>query len=176
MQAPRPGQKKLRRQSSAVSHAVDLVDGICAQYPGCVVARHVPAGLFRSEDRGAAWQSCELLCNLLKRKKSGAFFVNSELCMTRSRHGGSTFDVLRNSLPADSAEDLVYRHAAGYDNGVIAFGSTTGNLFVRFDRGESFTAVSNYLPLVARTTRANRSSVSTGCCRWSSTHASLYMA
>nr|HPH68208.1 exo-alpha-sialidase [Kofleriaceae bacterium] len=64
---------------------------------------------------------------------------------TRTRDGGVTFEVLRNGLPS-AAYDLVYRHAAAYLDGAIAFGSTTGNLFLSTDRGDSFSVVSNYLP------------------------------
>ena len=74
--------------------------------------------------------------------------VDGKLVVTRTRDGGKSFDVLSNGLPQDHAYDLVFRHALSGDktgNG-LAFGSTTGNLFVSGDQGDSWTAVSTSLP------------------------------
>jgi hypothetical protein len=40
----------------------------------------------------------------------------------------------------------VYRHALDFDSDCLAFGSTTGNLYVSEDRGESWRVVANNLP------------------------------
>jgi hypothetical protein len=41
---------------------------------------------------------------------------------------------------------LAYRHALSVRGDRVAFGSTTGNLFVSEDRGETFVAVAHHLP------------------------------
>ena len=69
----------------------------------------------------------------------------------RVRHnvdGGESFDVLRTGLPQEQAWDLVFRHALDIDGagGVLAFGSTTGNLWVSEDQGESWATLSTHLP------------------------------
>jgi hypothetical protein len=76
------------------------------------------------------------------------YAVDGKLVVTRTRDGGKSFEQLRNGLPQDHAYDLVYRHAMDIDGGgdSIAFGSTTGNLFVSDDQGEQWQCVSHTLP------------------------------
>jgi len=74
--------------------------------------------------------------------------VGGQLVVTRTRDGGRSFDVLTNGLPQQHAYDLVYRHAldvAG-DGNSLAFGSTTGNLWVTDNQGDTWHTVSNHLP------------------------------
>ena len=68
--------------------------------------------------------------------------------MTRTRDGGKSFDVLTKGLPQDHAYDIVYRHALAIDatGDRLAFGSTTGGLWVSEDQGDSWSAVSHTLP------------------------------
>jgi photosystem II stability/assembly factor-like uncharacterized protein len=73
--------------------------------------------------------------------------VDGQLCVTRTSDGGATFEILRHGLP-NNAYDLVLRHGLALSGDSIAFGSTTGNAFVSFDRGQSFQVISNYLPPV----------------------------
>ena len=51
-------------------------------------------------------------------------------------------------LPQQHAYDLVYRHGLDIDTdgATLAFGSTTGNLFVSEDQGDNWHNVSHYLP------------------------------
>jgi hypothetical protein len=74
--------------------------------------------------------------------------VGGQLVVTRTRDGGKTFDVLRNGLPQDHAYDLVYRHALAIDDAGdrLAFGSTTGGLWVSENQGGHWTCVSHTLP------------------------------
>ena len=75
--------------------------------------------------------------------------VDARLVVTRTRDGGATFDVLGKGLPATFAYDLVFRHAlAVAPDGTLALGTTTGNVFVSRDRGDSWTCVSHHLPPV----------------------------
>lgn len=75
---------------------------------------------------------------------------NGELVITRTRDGGSTFDVLRNGLPQKHAYDLVYRHGLAIDSSgdALAFGSTTGSLWTSEDQGAHWTNLSSNLPPV----------------------------
>ena len=76
--------------------------------------------------------------------------VAGRLAVTRTRDGGRSFDVLTKGLPAEHAYDVVYRHALAIDGtgDRLAFGSTTGNLWVSKDQGDSGACVSNTLPPV----------------------------
>lgn len=42
--------------------------------------------------------------------------------------------------------DYVCRHALALSGNTLAFGSTTGNLYVSEDRGDSWSVVANNLP------------------------------
>jgi hypothetical protein len=70
--------------------------------------------------------------------------------VTRTRDGGKTFDVLTKGLPQTQAYDVVYRHALAVDKPgeQLAFGSTTGGLWVSEDQGDSWTRVTHTLPPV----------------------------
>jgi hypothetical protein len=77
--------------------------------------------------------------------------VNAQLAVTRTRDGGRTFEVLREGLPAEPAYDLTYRHALDIDAAGqrLAFGSTTGGLWISENRGDSWQCVSAHLPPIA---------------------------
>jgi hypothetical protein len=74
--------------------------------------------------------------------------VDGRLVVTRTRDGGRSFDVLRKGLPQDHCYDLIFRHALDIDQSGnrLALGSTTGNLWVTEDGGDSFMLVSQHLP------------------------------
>lgn len=72
--------------------------------------------------------------------------IGGSLFVARTTDGGETWTELRAGLPQESAHDVVYRHALDNRAGTLAFGSTTGNLYVSEDRGESWQTVSNNLP------------------------------
>lgn len=78
--------------------------------------------------------------------------VNAELVVTRTRDGGASFEILRRGLPKPSY-DLVYRHAldVSRDGDSLIFGSTTGNLFVSDDQGDSFRVLAQHLPPIFAT-------------------------
>ena len=61
---------------------------------------------------------------------------------------GRTFDVLDHGLPDEPAYDLVYRHGLDIaaDGECLAFGSTTGSLWVSQNQGDSWQCVSRHLP------------------------------
>jgi photosystem II stability/assembly factor-like uncharacterized protein len=72
--------------------------------------------------------------------------IDGGLFVARTQDGGQTWEALREGLPQESAYDVVYRHALSNRGDRLAFGSTTGNLYVSEDRGESWTAVAHNLP------------------------------
>ena len=69
---------------------------------------------------------------------------------SRTRDGGETFEELWSGLPSGFGYDLVLRHALDIDEtgNRLAFGSTTGNLYVTEDQGEHWHAVTHHLPPV----------------------------
>ncbi len=76
--------------------------------------------------------------------------IEGEVVVTRTRDGGKSFEILREGLPQRFAYDLVYRHALdiGADGHQLAFGSTTGNLWLTSDQGDHWHCVENHLPPV----------------------------
>lgn len=76
--------------------------------------------------------------------------VDARVAVTRTRDAGRSFEVLHQGLPDRHAYDLVYRHALDIAaNGrQLAFGSTTGSLWISDDQGDSWQTVSEHLPPV----------------------------
>ena len=70
--------------------------------------------------------------------------------VTRTRDGGKSFEVLAKGLPQEHAYDVVYRHALAIDDAGerLAFGSTTGGLWVSEDQGDSWACITHTLPPV----------------------------
>ena len=72
--------------------------------------------------------------------------IDGKLFVARTRDGGQTWQDLRRGLPQDNAYDVVYRHALSNSGSCVAFGSTTGNLYLSEDSGDKWAAVANNLP------------------------------
>jgi photosystem II stability/assembly factor-like uncharacterized protein len=68
--------------------------------------------------------------------------------VNRTRDGGKTFETLTRGLPQEHAYDLVYRHALDVDEtgDRLAFGSTTGSLWITENGGDSWETLSSNLP------------------------------
>ncbi|MCB1377599.1 MAG: exo-alpha-sialidase [Alphaproteobacteria bacterium] len=123
-------------------------------------------GIWRSTDNALSWQRCHAKPSSFgfgvvvhPKDPDTAWFVpgikdekrypvDGKLVVTRTRDGGKTFDVLSKGLPQAHAYDIVFRHALAGDNigDRLAFGSTTGNLWVSENQGDSWSAVSTTLP------------------------------
>lgn len=75
---------------------------------------------------------------------------DGKLVVTRTRDGGKSFEVLSKGLPQSHAYDVVYRHALTIDasGDRLAFGSTTGGLWVSENQGDAWACVSHTLPPV----------------------------
>lgn len=83
-------------------------------------------------------------------KDDARYPEGGKVVVSRTRDGGQSFEVLRKGLPQEHAYDLTFRHALDVDGSgnVLAFGSTTGSLWISEDGGDSFTELSAHLPPV----------------------------
>lgn len=141
----------------------------CRSNPDVFWAQH-HNGIFRSTNRCELWQDVSHL-KMLSPTSFGfavavhphdpesAWFVpgvkdehrlpaDGKVVVARTRDGGATYDILRNGLPQDHAYDLTYRHGLDIDDtgDRLAFGSTTGSLWVTEDQGDLWQVVSQHLP------------------------------
>jgi hypothetical protein len=140
----------------------------CRESPDCLWAQH-HNGVFRSADGGRKWDHVPNVAPSVfgfavavhPRDPRTAWFVpavkderrvpvDGKVVVSRTRDGGETFEVLRNGLPQEHAYDLVYRHALAVDGTGerLAFGSTTGGLWVSEDQGDSWAMLDARLPPV----------------------------
>jgi photosystem II stability/assembly factor-like uncharacterized protein len=71
--------------------------------------------------------------------------VDGSLCVCRTEDGGHSWAALRNGLPQQHSYDLVFRHALDLSGSRLAFGTTTGNLFLSDDRGDHWTCLTHHL-------------------------------
>ena len=72
--------------------------------------------------------------------------IDGALFVARTSDGGESWEQLREGLPQENAYDVVLRHALTCRGDLLAFGSTTGNLYVSEDRGASWRCAANNLP------------------------------
>jgi photosystem II stability/assembly factor-like uncharacterized protein len=72
--------------------------------------------------------------------------VDGALFVGRTEDGGQSWTELRNGLPQKHCYDIVFRHALDIDGQSLVFGSTTGNLFLSSDRGDSWESLGHYFP------------------------------
>ena len=139
----------------------------CAADPTKLLVQH-HAGIFKSVNDGKKWTQ-------VKAKPSSFGFgvvvhpadantvwfvpgikdekripVDGALVVTRTRDGGKTFKSLKKGLPQKSAYDVVFRHGLAIDDSgeCLVMGSTTGNVWVSEDQGDSWQQVSSTLPQV----------------------------
>jgi hypothetical protein len=70
------------------------------------------------------------------------------LCVCRTDDGGATWQQLREGLPQNYCFDIVFRHAFVFKDDTLAFGTTTGNLFLSDDLGDSWRCLSSHLPRI----------------------------
>jgi hypothetical protein len=127
-------------------------------------------GVFRSTDGTASWSDVSAIkpakfgfpVVVHPREPDAAWFVpavkdecrvpvDAKLVVARTRDGGRSFDVLREGLPQANAFDLIYRHGLALDESGerLAIGSTTGNLWLSENGGDSWQLVAGNLPPIA---------------------------
>ncbi len=138
----------------------------CAAAPDVIWCQH-HNGIFKSTDAGRNWTEIEkagpstfgFAVAVHPEDPDTAWFVpadkderrvpvNGSLVVTRTRDGGRSFEELRTGLPQRHAYDLVLRHAldVSADGRSLAFGSTTGNLWLSADGGDHWTTACPNLP------------------------------
>lgn len=138
----------------------------CAARPTHLWCQH-HCGIWRTTDACTTWQRIEragpstfgFAVAVHPRDPETAWFVpavsderrvpvDGRVVVTRTRDGGRSFDVLTEGLPQAHAYDLTYRHGLDVDAGGdrLAFGSTTGSLWVSEDQGDTWRHVSAHLP------------------------------
>ncbi len=140
----------------------------CRDYPDVMWVQH-HNGIFRSIDGGENWTEITdvepsvfgFTVAAHPHDPNTAWFVpaikdekripaNGRVVVTRTRDGGKTFEQLTKGLPQEHAYDLVFRHALDVDDtgDVLAFGSTTGSVWISEDGGDSWIELSSHLPPV----------------------------
>jgi photosystem II stability/assembly factor-like uncharacterized protein len=74
--------------------------------------------------------------------------VDAKVVVARTADAGKTWDVLGRGLPQAHAYDIAYRHSLDVDSSGrrLAFGSTTGSLWISEDAGDAWTCLSTHLP------------------------------
>ncbi|MCA0434674.1 MAG: exo-alpha-sialidase [Proteobacteria bacterium] len=125
-------------------------------------------GIWRSVDDGVSWTEVKAKPSSFgfgvavhPRDAGTAWFVpgikdekripvDGALVVTRTRDGGKTFRSLKKGLPQKHAYDVVFRHGLAVDDSgeLLAMGSTTGNVWVSEDQGDSWQHVTGTLPQV----------------------------
>jgi hypothetical protein len=141
----------------------------CAARPEVVWCQH-HNGVFRSDDSGANWeeltaiqpakfgfavaahpQDPETAWFIPAVKDERRIPVDAKVVVARTEDGGRSFEVLREGLPQRNAYDLVYRHALAVDESGdwLAFGSTSGGLWLSENGGNSWAPLDARLPPIA---------------------------
>lgn len=138
----------------------------CAAQPDRVWAQH-HNGIFHSRDGAQTFERIEkaapsvfgFAVSVHPSKPETAWFVPAEqddarvpvddaLCVMCTSDGGQTFATHRTGLPQDHAYHLVYRHCLDRtdDGQTLAFGSTTGSVWISEDAGVTWERLSAELP------------------------------
>jgi hypothetical protein len=165
-----PDERRGDPNAQDVHHMVQ-----CRDAPDTLWVQH-HNGVFRSVDGGMQWRDvpnvspsvfgfavavhphdpdCAWFVPAIKDERR--IPVDGHVVVARTRDGGESFEVLRNGLPQENAYDLVYRHALAIDNSGnrLAFGSTTGGLWISEDQGDHWKAPPARLPPILAVTFVN---------------------
>jgi photosystem II stability/assembly factor-like uncharacterized protein len=125
-------------------------------------------GIFHSEDGAANWSR-------VSRAEAGAHFgfpiaadavdgrtawvvparadsqrmaIGGGLFVARTEDAGRTWTELRKGLPQEHSYDIVLRHALDASGDCLCFGTSTGNVYLSEDRGDSWRCLGNNFPPV----------------------------
>ncbi len=125
------------------------------------------AGVYRSTDAGAHWQevsgeehprfgfaiaaddqNSEVAWVIPAHKDECRVAIDHALRVCRTEDGGKSWQSFTRGLPQQASYDLVFRHALAVHGDTLAFGTTTGNVYLSEDRGEGWACLNNNLPPV----------------------------
>jgi photosystem II stability/assembly factor-like uncharacterized protein len=70
------------------------------------------------------------------------------LCVCRTDDAGQTWQPLCKGLPQKHCFDIVFRHAFDRMGSILAFGTTTGNLYISENDGDNWQLLSGNLPRI----------------------------
>lgn len=82
------------------------------------------------------------------RADSERMAIGGGLFVARTSDGGKSWQSFRNGLPQQNAYDIVLRHGLDAAEDRVCFGSTTGNVYLSEDRGESWQCLGSNFPPV----------------------------
>ncbi|MCP8690159.1 WD40/YVTN/BNR-like repeat-containing protein [Marinobacterium sedimentorum] len=74
--------------------------------------------------------------------------IDGGLCVARTQDGGQSWQTFRTGLPQEHAYDLVLRHGMDIAGDCLCFGTTTGNVYLSEDRGETWHCLGHNFPPV----------------------------
>lgn len=138
----------------------------CPANPDTLWVQH-HNGIFKSTDAAASWSEITdvkpsvfgFAVAVHPADHNTAWFIpavkdekrypaDGRVVVNRTRDGGRTFDTLTRGLPQEHAYDLVFRHALDVNEtgDRLAFGSTTGSLWMSENGGDSWQTLSSNLP------------------------------
>jgi hypothetical protein len=153
-----------RREDPSIQDPHRIV--MCRSQPDRLWAQH-HNGVFRSDDGGRSWieipnvkpsvfgfavavdpNDGDTAWLLPAVKDETRIPVDGKVVVSRTRDGGKSWEVLERGLPQEHAYDIAFRHALDVDASGkrLAFGSTTGSLWMSEDAGDRWTCLSNHLP------------------------------
>ena len=82
------------------------------------------------------------------RSDAARMALSDGLCVARTTDGGQSWQVQRNGLPQAHAYDVVLRHSLDVAGDCVCFGSTSGNVYLSKDRGETWQCLGSNFPPV----------------------------
>ncbi|GGB79703.1 hypothetical protein GCM10011352_01700 [Marinobacterium zhoushanense] len=94
-----------------------------------------------ARDGGTAWV-------IPARSDMARMAIGDGLCVARTENGGQSWQLFRTGLPQDNAYDLVLRHGMDIAGDCLCFGTTTGNIYLSEDRGETWQSLGHNFPPV----------------------------
>ena len=149
-----------------VGHDSHLI-AACASEPD-VIWQQNHDGVYYSGDAGASWQdvsgpdtvprfgfaiatdsnNSQVAWVIPGKKDEYRVAIDHALRVCRTDDGGKTWQQFTKGLPQEVCYDIVFRHGLAVDGNTLVFGTTTGNLYLSEDRGESWQCLANNLPTI----------------------------
>jgi photosystem II stability/assembly factor-like uncharacterized protein len=140
---------------------------MCAGQPD-VLWQQNHCGIFRTADGGANWQQISapgqpahfgfpiaadaadpnVAWVVPEASDEQRTAIDGALCVCRTDDSGKSWKAFRAGLPQAECYDLIYRHGLDVSGNTLAFGTTTGNVFISEDRGETWSCLGHHFPPV----------------------------